>query len=134
MLSESEISLVQGDWAKAQPIAEQAATLFYDRLFALDPSLRSMFKSDFAEQKRKLLNMLSLAVAGLSDLSSLVPALRSLGERHVHYGVTPEHYDTVGAALLWTLGQGLGAGFDDVHAAAWAKTYGILAEVMKAAG
>ena len=133
MLSESEISLVQGDWAKVQPIAEQAATLFYDRLFALDPSLRAMFKSDLAEQRRKLLNMLSLAVAGLSDLSSLVPAVRSLGARHVHYGVQPEHYDTVGAALLWTLGQGLGAGFDDVHAAAWSKTYGVLADVMKAA-
>jgi hemoglobin-like flavoprotein len=47
--------------------------------------------------------------------------------------VTEEMYDTVGAALLWTLGQGLGAAFTSEVEAAWAETYNTLADVMKSA-
>ena len=132
MLTKNEIDLVQTDWAKVLPIADTAATLFYDRLFALDPSLRSLFKSDIAEQKMKLMKMIGAAVNGLTNLAELVPVVQGLGKRHLGYGVKDAHYDTVGAALLWTLGQGLGAGFTAENQAAWAKVYGVLAETMKA--
>jgi nitric oxide dioxygenase len=38
--------VVQSTWAKVTPIADTAATLFYDRLFALDPDTRAMFPDD----------------------------------------------------------------------------------------
>jgi hemoglobin-like flavoprotein len=110
-LSNKVVSTVQSDWEKVLPIADQAATLFYDRLFSLDPALRSLFKSDLTEQKTKLMKMIGAAVNGLNDLAALVPAVQALGSRHVGYGVKPEHYATVGLALLWTLKQGIGAGF-----------------------
>jgi hemoglobin-like flavoprotein len=130
MLTQPEIDTVQSDWRKVLPIAATAATLFYDRLFELDPSLRSLFASDLGEQKRKLLQMLSAAVTGLSDLPGLVPIVRALGKRHVGYGVKPEHYGTVGTALLWTLQKGIGAEFDAAHEAAWTKVYEILSKTM----
>lgn len=130
MLDSEEIAIVQSDWEKVVPIANQAATLFYDRLFTLDPSLRTLFVSDLEEQKTKLVKMLTLVVRGLDKLGDLVPAVQSLGRRHVGYGVQAQHYDTVGAALLWTLKQGLGDGFDAQHEAIWAKTYGVLAKAM----
>jgi hemoglobin-like flavoprotein len=77
--------------------------------------------------------MLGTAVAGLSNLGALVPAVQDLGRRHAGYGVLPSHYGTVGSALLWTLGKGLGADFDAAHQAAWSKVYGVLAETMQAA-
>jgi hemoglobin-like flavoprotein len=77
--------------------------------------------------------MLSAAVKGLDDLPSLVPAVQALGRRHVEYGVKPQHYDTVGAALLWTLRKGLGDGFDGVHEVAWTEVYTILSQTMIAA-
>jgi hemoglobin-like flavoprotein len=133
MLNQEQVRTVQGDWRNVLPIAPQAATLFYDRLFELDPSLRPLFKPDLTEQKAKLLQMLSAAVKGLDDLPSLVPAVEDLGRRHVAYGVKPAHYDTVGAALLWTLRKGLGDGFDATHEAAWTATYTLLAKTMMAA-
>lgn len=130
MLTQLEIQTVQDDWRKVLPIAATAATLFYDRLFELDPSLRSLFSSDLGEQKKKLLQTLSVAVTGLTDLAALTPIVRALGKRHVGYRVKPEHYGTVGSALLWTLRKGLGEGFDGQHEAAWTKVYEILSKTM----
>jgi hemoglobin-like flavoprotein len=62
-----------------------------------------------------------------------VPVVEDLGKRHVGYGVKAEHYDTVGAALLWTLAKGLGDAFTEEAKAAWTETYVTLATVMKTA-
>lgn len=114
-----------------EPIAEQAAKLFYDRLFALDPALKPLFKGDLVEQGRKLLATLKVAVNGLTKLDKIVPVVRDLGARHAGYGVRDGHYDTVGAALLWILEQGLGDAFTEEVRNAWAATYSLVADVMK---
>ena len=113
------------------PISEQAAVLFYGRLFELDPNLRALFKSNLKDQGKKLMHMLGMVVHGLANLESLLPAVKNLGARHVDYGVEDSHYDTVGAALLWTLEQGLGKGFTPEVKDAWATAYGALAATMK---
>lgn len=125
--------LVKTSWAKVIPIKEQAAELFYGKLFEIDPSLKGMFKGDMAEQGRKLMAMINTAVNGLDRLEAIVPAVQELGKRHVAYGVTDKHYDTVGAALIWTLGQGLGPDFTPEVMDAWVTVYGVLATTMKQA-
>ena len=108
MLPEDK-ALVKTTWAMVVPIADVAATLFYERLFALDSSLRPMFdRTDMKEQRRKLLAALGTVVNGLDNLEPLIPVLENLGRNHSRYGVKDAHYETVGAALLWTLEQGLG--------------------------
>ena len=123
--------LVQTTFAKVAPIADEAAALFYGRLFELDPSLRPLFKTDLKEQGRKLMRMIGMAVNGLDRLDELVPAVSQLGVRHAGYGVTDEQYDTVATALLWTLEQGLGPDFTPEVKEAWATLYGVLATTMK---
>ena len=123
--------LVQSSFAKVAPIADTAAELFYSKLFALDPALKPMFKGDMKEQGRKLMRMIATAVNGLDRIEALVPAVQDLGQRHVAYGVTAAHYDTVGEALLWTLERGLGPDFTPEVNDAWATVYGLLAQVMK---
>ncbi len=130
-MTPADQALVRASFAPVAAIAPQAAALFYDRLFALDPSLRALFKGDMARQGEKLMAMIGTAVANLDSLETIVPAVQDLGRRHAGYGVQPAHYDMVGAALLWTLGQGLGAGFTPDVEAAWTQTYTILATVMK---
>ncbi len=103
--------LVRESFAKVAPIAPAAAAMFYDRLFVLDPALRPLFKGDMAEQGRKLMSMIGVAVANLGKLDVILPAVRDLGQRHACYGVRQAHYDTVGTALVWTLEQGLGDDF-----------------------
>ncbi|WP_158922428.1 globin family protein [Acidisphaera sp. S103] len=124
-------ALVRDSFAKVAPIGSQAAALFYDRLFVLDPALKPLFKGDMAEQGRKLMTMIGTAVANLHKLEVIVPAVRDLGRRHAEYGVRAAHYDTVAAALLWTLAQGLGDAFTPPVEAAWTEAYTILATVMK---
>src|SRR6202035_3748129 len=87
----------------------------------------------FAEQPRKLIQALTLVVQGLDHLEALVPTLADMGQRHARYGVTDGHYDTVGAALLWTLEQGLGSGWTPEVKAAWSGAYALLADVMRGA-
>jgi hemoglobin-like flavoprotein len=130
-ISMEQKKLVQQTWVMVVPIADQAAELFYGRLFELDPELKHLFKSDMKEQGRKLTQMLAAAVKGLDNLNQLVPAVENLGRRHVGYGVKDSHYDTVGAALLWTLEQGLGGEFTPEVRKAWTETYTVLATVMK---
>jgi len=132
-MTPEQITLVQSTWKQVVPIQATAASLFYGRLFELDPTLRPLFKTDIAEQGEKLMKMIDAAVGGLSDLGALVPAVEALGQRHVGYGVEDGHYDTVASALLWTLEKGLGEAFTEPVKAAWTETYVTLATVMKKA-
>jgi hemoglobin-like flavoprotein len=125
--------LVQQSFAKVLPIKDQAASLFYDRLFALDPSLRPLFKGDIKRQGALLMAMINTAVNGLDRLDDIVPAVQQLGRRHADYGVRREHYGTVAQALLWTLEQGLGEAWTPPLKDAWTACYGLLAEVMQKA-
>ncbi len=124
------IDLVQASWAKVMPMKVVAGKLFYDNLFEADPSLKPLFKGDMEQQAAKLVLMINAAVNKLTDLSTLVPVLQQLGQRHETYGVQPAHYATVGAALLKTLGQGLGGDFTDDVEQAWAEVYGVMVGVM----
>jgi hemoglobin-like flavoprotein len=132
-MTPEQITLVKSTWQQVVPIADQAAVLFYNKLFELDPALRPLFKKDMKQQGEKLMKTLSFAVGGLDRLNEIVPAVQDLGRRHVGYGVLPKHYDTVGAALLWTLEQGLGTAFTPDVKSAWATVYGLLADTMKKA-
>ena len=123
--------LVQTTFAKVAPMADEAAALFYGRLFELDPSLRPMFTTDLKEQGRKLMRMIGMAVNGLDRLDELVPVVRQLGARHAGYGVRDEHYGTVATALVWTLEQGLGPDFTPEVKDAWVAVYSVLATTMK---
>jgi hemoglobin-like flavoprotein len=125
--------LVQNSFEQVAPIAEVAAGLFYDRLFELNPALRPLFKGDLGEQGRKLMQMIGTVVKGLDRFDELIPAAQALGKRHVGYGVRDEDYETVGAALLWTLGKGLGAAFTQEVKEAWTAAYGAITTAMKSA-
>lgn len=130
-MSPEQIELVQSSWKQVIPIRDTAAELFYGRLFELNPKLQSLFSGDMKDQGRKLTTMISTAVNGLTKLDEIVPAVEDLGRRHVGYGVEAADYETVGAALLWTLEQGLADAFTPEHKVAWTETYGLLATTMK---
>jgi hemoglobin-like flavoprotein len=125
--------LVKESWDLIEPIAPQAAELFYANLFALDPSLQRLFKSDMLVQGERLMKMIGAAVGLLGQPQTLMPVLQGLGRRHADYGVRDEHYDTVGTALLATLQQGIGVAFTPEVREAWIDVYGTIARTMKEA-
>lgn len=133
-MTPEQIELVQSTWDAVKPDADTVAELFYQRLFELDTSLKPLFKGDMKEQGKKLMATLNLAVASLTKLEEILPAVQALGRRHVEYGVPDESYQTVGQALLDTLAKGLGEAFTDDVKEAWTQTYVTLSTVMIEAG
>jgi nitric oxide dioxygenase len=129
-MTPAQVKLIQDSFAKVAPISEQAAALFYGRLFEIAPEARPLFKGDMDEQGRKLMATLAVVVNGLSNLDAVLPAASALAKRHVAYGVKPDHYAPVGEALIWTLERGLGAGWTQELAAAWAAAYTTLSQFM----
>ena len=123
--------LVRSSWSAVEPIADEAATMFYSRVFELDPSLRRLFGySDMARQRAILMQTLAVVVRSIDRLDEMTPELEALGRRHVGYGVEVEDYATVGSAVLWALESSLGDAFIEEIALAWAAAYRRLSSVM----
>lgn len=129
-MTPQQIDMVQESFAKVVPIKDAAAGIFYDRLFEIAPQTKAYFKGDMAEQGAKLMATLGVVVNGLKDLDKIVPVAQELAVRHIDYGVKAEDYDSVGAALLFALGKGLGDGFTPDVEDAWTTAYTTLAGVM----
>jgi hemoglobin-like flavoprotein len=130
-MTPNQQQLIRDTWAQVTPIADEAARLFYERLFELDPALRRLFaRTDMPAQRTNLVQTLTVVVKSIDKLEALVPAVEALGRRHAGYGVRPRHYATVGQALLDTLALGLGDSFTPDARDAWAEAYGLLADVM----
>jgi hemoglobin-like flavoprotein len=125
-----QIKAIQDSFAKVAPISDQAAALFYGRLFEIAPEVKPLFRGDMQEQGRKLMATLAVVVNNLGNLNSILPVASALAKRHVDYGVKASHYEPVGAALLWTLEQGLGDQWTPDLKDAWAAAYGLLSQFM----
>ena len=125
-----QVALVQSSFAKVMPIKDTASELFYNRLFEQNPGVRTMFPAGVAEQRKKLMAALATVVSGLSKPDIIIPAIQALGVKHAAYGAEAAHYGPVGEALIWTLEQGLGDGFDDKTRDAWIAAYTLLSNVM----
>ena len=122
-MTPKDIDLVQMSFAKVAPVDDETGVLFYQRLFEIAPELRPLFRGDIDEQGRMFMSMLTVAVNGLTTFDSIEPALRELAIRHVDYGVRPENYAPVGAALIWVMERSLGDDFTDEVRSAWFAVY-----------
>ena len=132
LLTQQQIEIIQTTFAQV-PDADALASRFYDRLFEIDPTTKPMFRGDMAEQRKKLMQTLAVVVNNVDNLESLIPAIESLGQRHVDYGVTIQHWDSVGAALLWTLADAFGTAYTEEVNLAWSTAYAVIAQTAIAA-
>jgi len=124
--------LVIESWKSLAPNGTVVGTIFYRRLFEIDPNLRPLFaKVSMDEQIRKLVTMLDLVVKWLDVPERLVPVLKQLGERHTKYGVQDEHYSKVGSALIGTLEEGLGDKFTPELRSAWNEAFLLISSLMR---
>jgi GrpB-like predicted nucleotidyltransferase (UPF0157 family)/hemoglobin-like flavoprotein len=84
------------------------ATIFYTKLFAAAPHLRSMFRGDLDAQQRKLIDALDAVVVNFERPAENAQMLAALGARHAQYGAKPEHYDLVIQLLVESMETLLG--------------------------
>ena len=132
-MNAAQRKLVQTTFAKLAVMPEVAGALFYERLFAINPSFRPLFKNDMRVQVGRLMTMLSMVVYNLHQPGQILPAMRDLAVRHVGYGVKLADYDALRDALLCTLEQALGEDLTPAVREAWTVCYDELAGEMKEA-
>ena len=130
-MTPEQIELVQASYAAIGEHVDEFAVTFYDRLFELDPSTRSLFSTEPAVQRAKFVEQLDQIVASISDLDSFVAGALELGARHVGYGTRTGHYKVLGLALVDALETTSTPGtFTEAHREAWLLAYNLLAETM----
>jgi hemoglobin-like flavoprotein len=130
-MTPKQTEIVRTSFASLAPLAVATGATFYDRLFKLDPTLGPLFRQNLAEQSKKLMQMVGLAVSLLDRPDVLVPSIEAMGRRHAIHGVNPHHYTTVGEALIWTLEQGLGEHFTPEVKEAWIAVYELISSTMQ---
>lgn len=132
-MNPTQIALINHSFEQLARAGEEVAAAFYGRLFELDPTLRPLFQRDIVLQGRKFMTMLAVVVRGLGALDRLLTDVENLGRRHVAYGVSDTHYETVEAALLWAIQDRLGAEWTPAIDEAWGAAYRLLADTMQRA-
>jgi len=133
-MTPEQILLVRASWPIIVSKADDLTTRFYAHLFEIDASAARLFAHvDMAAQRAKLTQALDFVVTALDDTDTLLPVIGELGKRHVNYGVESRHFDSVGEALLRSIGDSLGDAFDRDVRQAWAEAYALVASVMRRA-
>jgi hemoglobin-like flavoprotein len=128
-----KIALVQESFKKIASHDTEISDVFYTELFAIDPSLRSMFAGDMRDQNRKLFAALDAIARSIHAPHQFLNSVEDLARKHVNYGVRPEHYTYFGNALLRTLKKQLGAEFTAELCDAWLEAFKTVAKIMKEA-
>lgn len=132
-MTPAQIALVRETFKPVAAIRDDAAALFYGRLFEIAPETRPLFRGDLKTQGSKLMSAIAVVVAGLDRLDQILPEVQAMAVRHVDYGVEDRHYAVVGEALIWTLEKGLGPQLTPDARRAWIEAYGLLSGAMIAA-
>jgi hemoglobin-like flavoprotein len=117
-------------WEQVTKSGDEVPLYFYSHLFLSHPELRAMFPIAMSGQRDKLVGALGQIVSSVDQLDEVTAFIQALGRDHRRFSVVPEHYNAVGASLLATLKQFLGAAWTDELAADWAAAYGVIARVM----
>jgi len=130
-MNQIQIKIVQTTWAKVIPELDQAAQDFLEKILDIKPELIKLFRTDTRELGMLMMAMINRAINALDDFDEFIPEIQKLGSRHTHYGVADEDYDTVAAALLWTLQKHLGDEYTPEVEQAWIAVYDQISLIMK---
>jgi methyl-accepting chemotaxis protein len=127
------VELLRSSFDAIAPSAEELTRKFYERLFTRYPEVKPLFEGvDLPEQRRKLVQSLSVIIRSLTRPEALQKYLHDLGARHVEYGAQPEHYPLVAGVLLEVMAEIAGPAWTPDVARAWTDGLNAVAELMLA--
>ncbi|CAH0343340.1 globin domain-containing protein [Rhizobium sp. CECT 9324] len=129
-MTPAQVERVQDSYSFIFAVGTPFILSFYDKLFAIDPALRPLFRTELSAQSEKLLMALTYVVKNLHDADRLLPVAEVIARRHVGYGVKREDYLKVGQALIEALDDTLDMHFTPETHHAWLAAYTLLAGIM----
>src|ERR1700753_815890 len=122
-MKSSTMELLSSSFARVCADKNNAAGIFYARLFTTAPELRAAFQSDFDSVQWKLMSSLVQIVEFYRVGVDPTSYLADLGRSRQGYAAQRAQFDAVGDAILFTLAQVLGQGFGADIRAAWVSAY-----------
>ena len=132
-MTPAQLELVKASFAKLPDGGAAMAVDFYRNLFELDPSTRTLFATEPAVMSVKFSGELAAIVEAITSFETFAPRVGELAVRHNGYGVRPQHYRTVGQALIRALAAHLDEDWDEELEAAWRRAYNLVSELMMTA-
>ncbi len=129
-LSDRERQLILNSWKSLAIDYKGMAHTFYDKLFILDPNLKSLFKGNIQAQELKFMDSLDYLILRMGDLTESTKKMKKLGLKHKGYGTKASHYQIFWKALLHTFDYYLKDDFTIDVLVAWEKLYESVAEFM----
>jgi hemoglobin-like flavoprotein len=129
-MTPEQVTLVRQSMVQVRGRSRDFTADFYDRLFASEPDLRSMFSTDPVVQQEKFYDELETIVGAIGDIGTFLLRAGALGARHSGYGVRTDHYRIVRDALLEAFAAQLGEAWTPAHETAWRAAYDMVAEAM----
>jgi nitric oxide dioxygenase len=133
-MTPGQIALVDETLSSIRDDMDHVAADFYERLFAVDPSLRELFTSDPGHQRRVFARELDAIMSSIRDHDRFVAEAAELGARHRGYGVRDVHYGRAEAPLLGALASAIGRRWTPEVEEAWRQAYHLTVEAMMAEG
>lgn len=115
-MNSTQIRLVRESFARLEPDAASLTDLLYARWFQLDPKLRERLPLDLNPLKQESVRAFAQQVHALGQPAQAQGWTSQLYEP---FGFSRRDYLNLGAAMLWTLEQGLGESFTPALADAW---------------
>ncbi len=112
------------------PMMSSLHTKFYTHLFLIDPAQATVFNGSAVALNRKFINMMA-TFRSIRHLEKMHTTIEHLSQRHVTYGLQPEHIEPFGKALIAALSEQLGDQFTDELRTAWISTYDQVTSIMK---
>lgn len=131
MLDEKTISIMKSIVPVLQDKGVEITKNFYATMFENNPEVKPMFDMDkqkSGSQPVALANAILASAKNIDNLEAIMPAVQSIGKRHVEVNVLPEHYPIVGKNLIIAIKNVLGDDATDEVIEAFEKTYEVLAE------
>lgn len=118
------------------PVLEEHGTAitkrFYQMMFENHPELKNIFNQTNqrkGDQPKALANTVYAAAVHIDNLEAILPVVKQIAQKHRSLNIKPEHYPIVGENLLLAIKDVLGDAATDEIIDAWAKAYGVIADV-----
>ncbi|OBB57482.1 2-polyprenylphenol hydroxylase [Mycobacterium sp. 852013-51886_SCH5428379] len=134
-LDDGEALAVLRDAVDPRLGSDELIAAFYARWFATDPAVRDLFPPDMARQRAVFAQAVTWVLGELIARRSQEPIafLAQLGRDHRKYGVTAQHYQSLGEALHATFRSRLENRWDDRLAGAARDAIALCVGVMSGA-
>ncbi len=133
MLSQKTVDIVKSTAPILDQHAETLTRHFYKRMFAHNPEVAPFFNpahQTSGSQQRALAGAICAYAANIDNLEVLGGAVELIAQKHASLQIKPEHYPIVGANLLASIREVLGAGATDEVIDAWGEAYQFLAGIL----